>query len=34
MPVISFLSSTSSAPYERFVAAFLDGLKDPALSTG
>ena len=28
MPVIGFLNSTSSAPYGRFVAAFLEGLKE------
>jgi putative ABC transport system substrate-binding protein len=34
MPVIGFLSSTSSAPYQRFVAAFLDGLKEAGFVDG
>ena len=34
MPVIGFLSSTSSAPYGRFVAAFLEGLKEAGFVDG
>jgi putative tryptophan/tyrosine transport system substrate-binding protein len=34
MPVIGFLSSTSSGPYAPFVAAFLQGLKEAGFVDG
>ena len=34
MPEVGFLSSTSSAPYARFVAAFLQGLKEAGFVEG